>query len=182
MKHVFCIAAVSVETTGEWLIAKDTKHFVGWVHPTDKEFFRKMVGRAGVAVMGRNTYLTFPKSLPYARNVVYSRPHEEVLPGAEMTREPPGELVARLSKEPNVNAIAVIGGADIYTQFMKAGVVDTFYVTLHHNVQFGKGIPLFADATVKLPEKPTFKKWLDNEHTAELYTYQFTNKKALAAN
>lgn len=187
MKEVFCIAAVSLEKTGEWFIAKDANHFVGWVSPADKQFFRTIVGEAGVAVMGKNTYNTFlekfGKGLPYARNVVYAFPEEGELSGAEITQEAPAELVTRLSNDPdpNIKAIAVIGGSHMYTQFMQAGVVDIFYITVHQNIQFGSGIPLFTDKSVKLPEIPDFKEWLDPEQTVELLTYQISNKKALSA-
>lgn len=137
----FIIAA----TTADGYIARTGTELVSWTSRADKNFFKEMTKKAGVIVMGSNTYETIGKPLPDRRNIVLSRSKTSAdFPGAEVTSETPTELVARLTKE-GVKELAVCGGSSVYASFMKAGLVDTLYLTLEPIV-FGKGVPLFSES------------------------------------
>ncbi|HEU5114373.1 MAG TPA: dihydrofolate reductase family protein [Candidatus Paceibacterota bacterium] len=140
---IFAIAAV----TADGFIARDDKHAATWTSKEDKTFFREVTKRAGVMVMGSKTYETIGRPLPDRRNIVMSR--SKTYEGVEMTKESPAELVARLEKE-GVTELAVVGGAHVYTSFIKAGLVDTLYLTVEPHL-FGAGVGFLNESVdVKL--------------------------------
>lgn len=130
----FIIAAVSADG----FIAKNQSHAAFWTSKEDKKRFVELTKRAGVIVMGHNTWKTLGKPLRERLNIVYS--HNPV-DGAETTELSPVELLNELSDR-NFKEVAICGGSQIYTMFMQAGVVDTLYITVEP-VIFGKGINLF---------------------------------------
>jgi len=134
---IFIIAALSADG----FIAKDQAHAATWTSKEDKQFFAKKTKEAGVVVMGSNTYKTIGRPLKERLNIVYSR-QALIFPDVQVTQEYPEDLVARLEKQ-GFGEIAIIGGAQIYTLFMEAGLVDTLYLSVEPLI-FGQGIPLFT--------------------------------------
>ncbi len=133
----FIIAAVSADG----YIAKNEKHSAFWTSRADKERFIKLTKEAGVVVMGSTTYTTLPRPLKERVNIVYSR--TKTFEGAETTQKTPRELLKELEGR-GFKSVAICGGSHIYNMFMKAGVVDSIYLTLEPIV-FGKGITLFNE-------------------------------------
>lgn len=133
----FIIAALSADG----LIAKDEKHSAFWTSKADKARFVKLTREAGVVVMGSTTYATLPRPLKDRVNIVYSR--SKTFEGAETTQLAPRELLKEL-EDRGFKSVAICGGSHIYSMFMKAGVVDTLYLTIEP-VVFGKGIGLFNE-------------------------------------
>lgn len=140
---VFIIAAISTDG----FIAKDPKKSsTVWTSLADKKHFGEITKRAGVIVMGAKTFATIGKALHGRRTIVFS--HNPInSPGVEVTTLSPAELIAKLEKE-GVKELAVCGGTTIYSMFIKAGVVDSLYLTIEP-VIFGSGIPLFRNSTEK---------------------------------
>lgn len=132
---VFIIAAL----TADGFIGRDSSHLADWTSKEDKRFFVEMTKKAGVVVMGSNTYETIGKPLPGRLNIVYSR--EKTYEGVETTQKPPLELLEGLQKQ-GYRKVAICGGATIYNMFMEAGVVNKLYLTIEP-VLFGSGIRLF---------------------------------------
>ncbi|MBX4209187.1 dihydrofolate reductase family protein [Candidatus Parcubacteria bacterium] len=144
---IFIIAAV----TADGFIAKNENHAASWTSKADKNFFKETTKRAGVIVMGSRTYETIGKPLPGRRNIVLSRTKK--FEGVEVSAESPTELASRLEKE-GVKEIAICGGASVYTEFMKAGLVDALYLTVEP-ILFGAGMTMFRepiDAKLELKE------------------------------
>jgi dihydrofolate reductase len=139
MSHVFIIAAQTIDG----FIAKDSSHPAFWTSKEDKKRFVELTQRAGVCVMGSQTFKTLPRPLKERHNVVYSRKEHFEGENVETTSETPIELVTRLTNE-GFKEIAICGGTSIYTMFLKAGVVDTLYLTIEPKL-FGKGMTLFND-------------------------------------
>lgn len=133
--QTFIIAAL----TADGFIARNSHHLADWTSKEDKRFFVEMTKRAGVMVMGQNTYETIGKPLPGRLNIVYSR--EKTYPGVEVTQAEPAALLKDLEQR-GYKEVAICGGSAIYTMFMEAGVVDTLYLTVEP-VLFGQGITLF---------------------------------------
>ena len=132
---VFIIAAV----TADGFIAKNTMHTpMAWTSKEDKEFFKERTTKAGVVVMGQNTYQTIRRPLENRLNIVYSK---ETYEGIETTQKNPKELIEDL-KNRGYKEVAICGGATIYTMFLEAGVVDKLYLTVEPIV-FGSGMNLF---------------------------------------
>jgi len=131
----FLIAALSADG----FIAKNSGHLADWTSREDKQFFVEMTKKAGVIVMGQNTYETIGKPLPDRLNIVYTRDRE--YEGVEVTKKDPKELLQDLEKR-GYQEVAIAGGATIYTLFMDAGLVDKLYISIEP-VLFGKGLTLF---------------------------------------
>jgi len=138
MIKVFIIAA----ETADGFIAKDEHHAAFWTSKEDKVHFVELTKRAGVVVMGSTTFKTLPRAMKDRINIVYSR--KEKFDGVEMTEDNPIELVRKLEAR-GFKEVAICGGSSIYTLFLKAGVVDTIYLTIEP-VVFGTGISLFNDS------------------------------------
>ncbi|MEN9912718.1 MAG: FolA [Candidatus Parcubacteria bacterium] len=135
--HVFIIAAV----TADGFIAKDEKHSAFWTSKDDKKRFVELTKRAGVVIMGSNTYATLPRPLKERVNIVYSK--SKTFEGAETTQKNPVELLQELESR-GFKEVAICGGSQIYTMFMKAGVVNRLFLTVEPLI-FGKGISLFNE-------------------------------------
>lgn len=137
MIKVFIIAAQTLDG----FIAKEVNHPAFWTSKEDKHRFVELTKRAGVCVMGSSTFKTLPRPLKERTNIVYSRSQE--FEGAEMTDKNPIELLNDL-EERGFKEVAICGGSNIYNMFLKAGVVDTIYLTIEP-VIFGSGISLFKE-------------------------------------
>lgn len=133
----FIIAA----QTADGFIAKDATHAAFWTSKEDKVRFIELTKKAGVVVMGSQTFKTLPRPLKERRNIVYSRSGE--FEGAETTSETPADLIKRLENE-GVKEVAICGGSQIYTMFAKAGVVEKIYLTIEPLV-FGTGVSIFNE-------------------------------------
>jgi dihydrofolate reductase len=138
---VTLIAAV----TADWFIAKSPDHKADWTSKADKEHFRETTKKIGVVIMGSKTFETIGRGLPNRRNIVMSRTKK--YEGVETTGETPEDLIQRLEKE-GVKEVAVAGGAQIYTAFMKAGLIDRILLTIEP-VVFGEGVPLLSHPATK---------------------------------
>lgn len=135
----FIIAAL----TADGFIAKDALHSsMGWSSKADKKRFVELTKQAGVIVIGSSTWKTIGRPLPDRVNIIYSRSGGD-FNGAEVTQLPPRELLKSLEAR-GFKSVAICGGSQIYTMFMKAGVVDTLYLTIEPHL-FGKGVTLFQE-------------------------------------
>lgn len=139
MIKAFIIAAV----TADGYIAKDAQHSsFHWNSKEDKKRFIEITKRAGVIIMGSNTYKTLPKALSERVNIVYSR-SGKTFEGAEVTSKEPTELLKDLEAR-GFKEVAICGGSQIYTMFMKSKVVDRIYLSIEPII-FGKGVRLFDE-------------------------------------
>jgi dihydrofolate reductase len=133
----FLIAALSADG----YIAKNDKHPAFWTSKEDKKRFVEMTRRAGVVVMGSNTYTTLPRPLKERVNIVYSK--SKTFEGVEVTQKNPAELLQELGTR-GFKEVAILGGSYIYTMFMKSGLVESLYLTIEP-ILFGNGIKLFNE-------------------------------------
>lgn len=151
---------IIVVLTADGLIAEHSNQAsVDWTSKEDKRFFSQRTKQARVVVMGLNTYKTIGRPLPERLNIVYSNT-EESIPGVEITRSNPVDLLRDLEKR-GYNEAAIIGGAQIYTMFMKASLIDKLYLTVEP-VIFGSGIKLFNKGMNFNLRLESFKKIGDN--------------------
>jgi dihydrofolate reductase len=133
----FLIAAISADG----YIAKNDKHPAFWTSKEDKKRFVELTRRAGVVVMGSNTFMTLPRPLKERVNIVYS--HTKKFEGVEVTQKNPAELLRELETR-GFEEVAICGGLPIYTMFMKSGLVESLYLTIEP-ILFGTGIRLFDE-------------------------------------
>jgi dihydrofolate reductase len=144
--NVFIIAAL----TADGFIAQNSEHSpMNWTSKDDKRRFVELTKKAGVVVMGSKTFSTFPKPLKERLNIVYTRDPmkaEETYEKADnlqFTDIDPVELLKGLESK-GYSSVAICGGSEIYTKFMKAGVVKKIYLTVEP-VVFGTGVSLFKE-------------------------------------
>ncbi len=145
--NVFIIAT----QTADGFIAENSDHFTAWSSKEDKKRFVEMTKAAGVVVMGSNTFKTLPHPLKDRLNIVYTRSPEKFsalnstasAEGVEATNIAPADLIKNLAAR-GYTSVAICGGAEIYTLFMKSGVVSKLYLTIEPIV-FGSGISLFSE-------------------------------------
>ena len=161
----FIIAAMSADG----YIAKDANHPAFWTSKEDKKRFVELTKRAGVVVMGLNTYKTLGRPLKERTNIIYS---PEPVPSTpehpiDTTSKPPRELLTDLAAR-GFKEVAICGGSQIYTMFMESGLVNKLYLTVEPIV-FGSGMRLFnKDMHYQL----TLKNSQQTESGAMLLEYQ----------
>ena len=136
-----CFIVAALTTDG--FLAKDKNQVsTSWNSSEDKKHFVDLTKKAGVVVLGSTTFETFgSKPLKDRVNIVYSQSKKYY--GVEMTSDEPEILLKKL-EERGFSEVAICGGSSIYTKFLKAGVVDTIYLTVEP-ILFGKGITLFNE-------------------------------------
>ncbi|MEK7501883.1 MAG: dihydrofolate reductase family protein [Patescibacteria group bacterium] len=135
----FIIAAL----TADGYIGRNAQHAAMWTGKEDKKRFIEITKRAGVMIMGQNTWFTLGKPLKDRLNIVYSPTPLPPVPGMETTTKSPADLLQELESR-GFKEVAICGGSQIYTMFMKSGLVDTLYLTIEP-ILFGDGIKLFKE-------------------------------------
>src|SRR5438270_9430073 len=92
-------------------LARNSAHFVDWTSREDKKLFFSTSKRAGVIIMGHNTFKTLPAPLPGRLHVVLTNDltSKESIPNqVEYTNQPPESILADL--EARGYTEAVLGG------------------------------------------------------------------------
>jgi dihydrofolate reductase len=139
-----CFIIVAMSADG--CIAKDpSAPSTVWTSKEDKKRFVELTKKAGVVVMGQNTWMTLGgKALKERLNIIYSpEPLPNLPENAEITAKSPADLLRDLESR-GFKDVAICGGSQIYTMFMKSGLVNKLYLTVEP-VIFGNGIRLFKE-------------------------------------
>lgn len=168
------ICFISAALTTDGFIGKNSAHAAFWTSKEDKKRFIEITKRAGVMIMGLNTYKTLGKPLKDRVNIVYSPepiPEAEKL-GVEVTMDEPKVLLEKLEKR-GFKEVAICGGSQIYTMFMKSGLVTKLYLTIEPIV-FGDGIKLFKES---LDYKLTLTSSVTTPGGSLLLEYDVVNEK-----
>jgi dihydrofolate reductase len=125
-------------------LARDEHHFVDWSSAEDKRLFFSTTRKAGVLIVGHNTFRTFPSPLPGRLHVVLTRDTSDKVdvPGVvEYTSKTPQEIVGDLEARGYSEAV-MAGGAVANALFLEVGLVDEIWLTVEPLI-FGMGIELF---------------------------------------
>ena len=150
---VTLVAAVTIDGK----LARNSAHFVDWTSREDKKLFFSTTKRAGVIILGNNTFKTLPAPLPGRLHVVLTRDlaGKENIPGAvEYTDQPPERVLADLEARGYTEAV-LAGGSQVNSLFLQGGLVDEISLTVEPLI-FGAGVDLFTgvpfDLRVRLIE------------------------------
>ena len=144
---VIAIAAI----TADGMIARHEQHHTDWTTKEDKQMFAAASRQAGVIVLGRATFQTFPKPLKDRLHIVLTAHPEAFVstPGVvEYTAAAPAEILDNL-EERQFSEVIIGGGASVYRQFIEAGLVDELWLTVEP-VLFGQGISLLGSGSVDI--------------------------------
>lgn len=113
----------------------------------DDHGYKAFYQQIGVTLMGRNTYeqvLGFPGQFPYSETVNYVFSHHKQ-PSNDLVHfisDQVEEFVKRLKEQPGKD-IWLIGGAELSTALLNAGLIDEIILSIIPMV-LGKGISLFG--------------------------------------
>lgn len=140
--EVFIIVAL----TADGFIGRDENHSsINWRSLADSEFFISKTKEAGAVVMGSRTFNTMKRPMPGRKHYVLTSSQEEFsnYDQSEVLAmsATPLEVITK-ARADGYKKLAVCGGSSVYTQFVEAGVVDRFYLTIEP-VFFGNGVRLF---------------------------------------
>ncbi|WP_404342930.1 type 3 dihydrofolate reductase [Pseudoalteromonas mariniglutinosa] len=102
------------------IIGKDNQ--MPWHLPADLQHFKKVTMDKPV-IMGRKTFESIGRPLPGRRNIIITRNSDYSAAGIEVVNSPEAAL-ALIS---DVEEVMVIGGGNIYQQFLADA--DTLYLT-----------------------------------------------------
>jgi dihydrofolate reductase len=141
-------AFIIVATSSDLFIAREGQELsTKWTSKEDLVQFIERTKRARVVVMGSKTFATFGnKPLKGRLNIIYSRTKnldsssdpERIV---ETTTDEPAVLLKKLENR-GYTEVAICGGSEIYTAFMRAGVVDRIYHTIEP-IKFSSGVQIF---------------------------------------
>nr|AIA16556.1 RibD C-terminal domain protein [uncultured bacterium] len=163
--HVIMLAAVTIDGK----LARNSAHFVDWTSHEDKKLFFSMSKRAGVLILGHNTYKTFPAPLPGRLHVVmtYDTKGKESVPGeVEYTSASPAEIPQSLVAR-GYSEAALGGGSQINTLFLEAGLVDEIWLTVEPLI-FGLGVDLLRGVQFDIHAKLTHIEQLNDRGAVHL--------------
>ena len=165
MKSIM-IMAVSMDG----YITKHQDGLVDWSSKEDKQFFSKMTKDIGVLVYGKKTYDTFNKPLPGRLNIVMTRTPDtskNIKDELEFTNQSPKEIFEDIKRR-GFDRVAITGGAEINTLFLKQGLIDEIYLSIEPHI-FGSGKQLFADFRADVQLNLLESKVMKNKQTVLLH-------------
>lgn len=147
-----------VVSTIDGKITKWEKEGVGWASLEDASYFRTLIEKYNLFVMGRKTFEVARPKLQAGklRVIITNKPQNYTsmtIPGQlEFTNDSPKELVSRLEKQGFATMI-VLGGSSINTTFLKESLIDELWLTIEPGI-FGSGkaltLPVNFDISLKL--------------------------------
>lgn len=114
-----------------------------WTSREDTEYFREVIKKNNVIVMGSKTFdVVYPKPEKGKLRVVMTRNPSKyaamMVPGQlEFTDQSPMKIVSNFGKK-RYKTMLLVGGANVNTTFFKAGLVDELWLTIEPRI-FGKG-------------------------------------------
>lgn len=140
MIKTILIAAISADGK---IAERADQSSLDWTSKEDTQFFVERTKEAGVVIMGRKTFETIGRSLKDRLIVVMTRGEGgEAMEGVEHTNRAPKIILQDLEARGYEQA-AICGGAEIYSLFLRAGLVDELFLTIEP-VLFGSGTPLVS--------------------------------------
>ena len=144
-------------------ITKHEQEGVGFASEADQQFFRAVLKRFDCCILGSKTFLTSQNEIldnlsEDRLRIIHTRTPEKYADFhrtgmLEFSKLPPENIVAELRLR-GKKRCAVLGGAEVYTQFLARQLLDELWVTLEPRI-FGGGKKLVTapcDIALKLME------------------------------
>ncbi|MBD5778625.1 dihydrofolate reductase [Pelagicoccus sp. NFK12] len=135
-------------------IARPDRAGTDFCSEADASFLRDTLKKFDSLIMGRKTFETLRERIlnsdtkRYLRKIITRSPAAyaaDTRPDlVEFTDQPPIETLSELAGRGRKKT-ALLGGGEIYTQYLEAGVVDELWITIEP-LLFGGGTPLLGKA------------------------------------
>ena len=154
------VAMIAAMANGR-VIGKDNA--MPWHLPADLKFFKKATLGKPV-IMGRKTFESIGRPLPKRHNIVITRDKNYQAQGVDVVHS----KAEALSMAGDVDEVVIIGGGNIYQQFMSQ--VDELYLTF---------IDLDVEGDAHFPDYNEYGQWeqvwqqAHSKAQGEPYDYQF---------
>jgi len=126
-------------------IGRHAKDPVDWTGSADKKYFVEVTRKAGVMIMGNNTFNTIGRPLPGRQNIVMTRTLEgkHNKDNLLFTDQSPEKTLQDLDTK-GYQEVTLIGGAQINTLFARQGLIHEVHITIAPHL-FGQGLSLFSE-------------------------------------
>ena len=114
-----------------------------WVAPADEVLFKDRARGAGCLVIGKRTFEQYQGSIypvENAMNIVLTKNPDPKLTGAIFADSP--STAVELAKKKECKGILIAGGAHTSASFLKAGLIDEIFFSVHPFI-LGEGINPF---------------------------------------
>lgn len=141
--------------SADGIIAKNDNHNAfTWTSQEDKDHFLNLSKQIGVVVMGGNTFRasgrnTYPGRMAY---VLTNNPEQyEFGENVEALSGTPQAVAAELRNRGH-EQVALIGGATVNRDFLRAGLIDEIFLTVEPII-FGRGLHLFEEDDLEIKLK-----------------------------
>ncbi|CAL1198780.1 unnamed protein product [Candida parapsilosis] len=137
-------------------------------------------------IMGRKTWDSIPtkfRPLPNRLNVVLSRSFDNKVIDENILHASSVEDSLKLVREENIERVYVIGGAEIYNEFIKSGLVDNVLLTeIEHSEQEEIAMDTFLKFDVNQWTKSskseliqfTGEEAIDDDNQENKFVYNYT--------
>lgn len=137
-----------------------------WHLPADLQFF-KTTTKGHHIIMGRKTFESLNKPLPYRTNIIVTRQSDYRVEGALVV----SSLDEAIQAVSNDEEPFIVGGAEIYRQGME--MADRIYITRVHGEFEGDTLfPEINEETWKVVKKEFRPKDERNPYDMTFYTYE----------
>lgn len=153
------------------ITAMDNNRLIGkenglpWKIPADLQFFKKVTMSKPI-VMGRKTFESIGRPLPGRKNIIITRDNDYTADGCEVVYS----IDQAVSLAGHVDEVMVIGGANIYQQFITQA--DRLYLTIVHGEFSGDAwFPEIDFSQWQLAEKEDHKADEKNESDYSFEVY-----------
>ena len=136
--------------SADGVIAKNAQHNpLNWNSKEDKQLYRETSRKAGVIIMGQNTFDTIGSPLPGRLNIVLTRePRTDIPNTLEHKQGEPQDILNDLEKR-GYEMVLICGGTFVNSLFLKNNLIDEIQLTIEPKI-FGEGLRLFDKTDVDL--------------------------------
>ncbi len=170
--HVAIAAAISVDGK---LTRHDELNIQAWVSAEDQVHFRSLLAAHDAIIMGSGTYEAGKTKLQPGklRVVLTTRPKQYADQAVPDQLEFIDQSAPQITKSLQIRGyqnVLIIGGGQMITDFLAAGLVDRLYLTVEPRI-FGTGKPLVASLPLDIQLHLEKYQQLNDQGTM-LLTYQ----------
>lgn len=162
------------------IVAKDAENGIGkgnnlpWNLPADMKFFKETTSNH-IVLMGRKNYDSIPerfRPLPNRLNIILTRDTSFQAPNCLVLHSIPDVITWKNNQKDDNRTLFVIGGGEIFNQFLSADLVDEMFIThIETTVQADVFFPSFDESKWNKSSVVKHEKEDKNPYSFTIYHY-----------